>query len=229
MLNLKKIYLLFALILSCFVFISACVTTETKEKFTVDLRSPQIPIGDIEAQFNTFMSFGGLKKHLVTLIYFPREDAVCLQYRREFTTYHQFWSKSGRQAFIDALVNYNTSYNERTLVPQNRRTIRNFGSVESYLYWQMYKFTVQAKSNVKLELGYQFKDNSPYFSIYQREAEFKEEMTRDLNRNSPAITLYFTRAQAAELAEKFDTAYLRELTSGDIKDSELPDGDRDRY
>ena len=210
----KKKYLLSVLILSCFVLIAACGTLgQQKEKFTVSLNSPQVPIGEFETQFSTFMSLAGLKKDSVKVLYFPREDAVCLQYRRDFTTYHQFWSYPGRQSFITALEQYNADYEERNLDTKNRRTIRNYSVVEGYLYWQMASFTVQAKANVNVEIGYQFRDNSPYFSIHQREAEYKEEMTRDHNRTSTAITMYFTRAQAAELAALFDQSFLQTMLS----------------
>ena len=222
------------LILSCFVFLCACGTlSQPREKFTVSLKSPQVPIGEAELQFDRFMTFGRLKKESVEVIYFPREDAVCLKYRREMTTYHQFWSYSGRQTFITALERYNRDYNERNLITKNRKTIREYGVVEGYLIWQMFSFTVQAQGNMNVQMGYQFRDDAPYFSVNQREAEYKEEMSRDNNRTSTAVTMYFTRAQAAELAALFDQSYLRTLalpsnTVSDNMTEELP-SDRDVY
>jgi len=209
---LKKKYLSFILILSFFAFLAGCGSfPQQREKFTVSLNSPQIPIGEIETQFSAFMSFGKLKKDTVKTIYFPKEDAVCLQYRRELVTYHQFWSYSGRQTFITALERYNNDYTERNLNTQNSRTLRNYGVVEGYLYWQQFSFTVLAKANVTMDIGYQFKDEAPYFSFNQREAEYKEEISNDSSRTSAATTFYFTRAQAAELAAIFDQSFLRSL------------------
>jgi len=220
--------LFFVLILSCFAFLASCGTLgKPKEKFTVSLRSPHVPIGEIETQFNAFLSFGSLKKDIVKVSYFPREDAVCLQYRRDLVTYHQFWSYSGRQSFITALEQYNTDYNARTLITKNRKTIRQYNTVEGYLYWQMYRFTVQAKANMKVEIGYQFRDNSPYFSIHQRETEYKEDMSRDNNRTSPAITMFYTRAQAAELAAIFDQASLQNALSSST--GVIEESDTDNY
>ena len=181
------------------------------------------------------MTFGRLKKESVEVLYFPREDAVCLKYRREMTTYYQFWSYAGRQTFITALEKYNRDYNERSLITKNRKTIRSYGVVEGYLYWQMFSFTVQAQGNMNVQLGYQFRDDAPYFSVNQREAEYKEEMSRDNNRTSAAVTMYFTRAQAAELAALFEQSFLQTVAipSGAAVNKELieelPDGDRDMY
>jgi len=232
---LKKNYLLFILIFSCFAFLAGCGSfPQQREKFIVSLNSPQVPIGDIELQFSAFMSLGKLKKDTVKAIYFPKEDAVCLQYRRELITYHQFWSYSGRQTFITALERYNNDYTERSLITQNRRTLRNYGVVEGYLYWQQFSFTVQAKANVNIDIGYQFKDNAPYFSVNQREAEYKEEISREDSRTSAVTTLYFTRAQASELAAVFDQAFLQSLVAIPIpgitaEPEVIPNVDRDEY
>ena len=88
---------------------------------------------------------------------------------------------------------------------------------------------------MNVQLGYQFRDDAPYFSVNQREAEYKEEMSRDNNRTSTAITMYFTRAQAAELAALFDQSFLRTVAvpPGAAVNNELieelPDGDKDMY
>lgn len=193
---------------------SACKTVDRQEEdvFTVDLRSPQIEIGEIEWQMSRFLGIGGLRKDTVPVTYFPREDAVRLQFRVEFFTYHQFWSREGRQAFIEALAQYNEDFESRNLPRKNaRRTRRAYGVTEGYLIWQMYTFTVQARANMNVELGYEFRDKAPYFTVNQREAEYIDPISRDQNRTSQIMTMYFTRAQAEQLAELFDQQFLREL------------------
>jgi len=175
------------------------------------------------------MSFGSLKKENAKVIYFPREDAVCLQYRREFITYHQFWSYNGRQTFITALQRYNEEYNARDLDIKARKTRRKYGIVEGYLIWQMYNFTVQARGNMNVELGYEFRDRAPYFLVNQREAEYKEEVSRDNDRTSATIAMYFTRAQAAELAFLFDQNNLRSFFSPAATVPVISDPEKDEY
>ena len=230
----KRSFLLIILVFLCGMFFTTCGSLERveREKFTVNLNSPRIPVGEIELQFDRFMSMRGLRKDKVTVLYFPREDAVCLQYRHEYITYHQFWSRRGRFEFITALEKYITDYEERTLDRKDKRSKRHYSTFNGYLIWQMYSFTVQARANVNMELGYVFKDNAPYFTVNQRQAEFKEEHARDSNRTSPAVTMYFTRAQAAQLAEFFDQEFLQSLTQTDLspKESEQESAvDRDEY
>jgi len=198
--------------------LSACATTERSqvEPFTVDLRSPQLPIGEIEWQVNRFMGMGGLRKNTVVVSYFPREDAVSIQYRAEFITYHQFWSRDGRQAFIKALAQYNEDFEARNLQENNaRRTRRAYGVVKGYLIWQLHAITVRARGNMNVELGYEFRGRTPYFTINQREALYVDPLTVDSNRTSPVMTMYFTRAQAEVLAGLFDQEFLQGLVETD--------------
>jgi len=206
---------LFSLVVLCTAF-TACASSAEKQEidvFTVDLKSRQITISEIELQFDPAMGIGKIKKGNAAVIYFPQEDAVCLQFRQDFFTFHQFWNREGRIAFIEALEKYNDDFEARNLNSKNRRSKRSYNTVQGYLTWQQFNFSVLARGNMDVELGYVFKDRAPYFTVNQREAEYIDENYRDNNRTSATMTLYFTRAQAAELAALFEQHFLNELVS----------------
>jgi hypothetical protein len=194
------------------------------EDFSVDMNSPQITIGEVDLQIETMLGMGKIKKINVAVSYFPREDAVCLKYKFEFYNYYQFWNRKGRLGFINALQNYNIDYDARNLQRNSGKSLQKYGAVRGYLVWQMLDVTVQARANMNVELGYTFKEKSPYFTIYQREAEYYDEFARDNNRVSPNITLFFTRAQAAELAELFEQYISPEIDIPDDDDYEDNNG-----
>ena len=200
------------------------------------MNSRNIPIGKAEIQVNKFLSIGALKKLNADILYYPLDNAVCIRYRHQLNTYHLFLSQFGRQSFIDGLNNYKESYEARELDTQNRKTIRSFGVVQGYLYWQMSNFTVQSKSSVNVSIGYQFKDNSPFFTIRQERAEDKSNVTDEENRISTVVTMFFTRAQAAELAVLLEQDFLNSIAmppSAAKKEQQPPpppvDPDRDEY
>ena len=205
----------FAILLISFA-LGACVTgnrTE-KEEFTVDLKSPQISMGEIDVQMNKTFPLPGIRKVNVTISYFPREDAVCLQYRVDFMTYYQFWSRNGRAVFIKALEEYKEDYAARNLDRRGgNQARRKYGNVEGYLIWQMSRFTTQSRANVNIEIGYSFKENSPYFMLNQLEAHYENPLERE-PRDTIQIPIYFTRAQADELVIFFDQEYLQGLVPG---------------
>jgi len=212
----------------------SCNSTSTRqlvqerEKFTVNINSTQIQIGEIETQF--VRPFGGLRKDVVNVIYFPQEDAVCLQYQGELsTTYHQFWNWEGRIAFLRALEQYKNEYEARTISSNNSRTRAVYGSVEGFLIWQAYSFSVRANGNMNLELGYQFRDRVPYFSVSQREADYIDANIESRNRTSTVINMHFTRAQADELAAFFNPAFLQGVILPDLVPRDLNEIEVDDY
>jgi len=227
--SINKLLIILALCLT----ISACNTTNRvkNEDFTVKMNSQQVTIGEIEAQFETMMGLGKLKKQSISVLYFPKEDVVCLKYRFELYTFHQFWNKKGRLNFISALQKYNEDYASN--LQKNSRSQFKYGIVRSYLVWQMLSFTVQARGNMNIELGYTFKDKSPYFSLHQRNAEYIDDKSRDNNKTSPNITIYFTRAQAAELSTLFERYIVQGEIQDDYQESSIPakktDPDKDTY
>jgi len=191
-----------------------CNTTPKKpaeEKFKVDISSPQFPAGEIEMQIKNTFPISGIRKIGVTVAYYPYDDAVCLQYRSDFFTYYQFWSRSGRDAFLLALENYNADYDVRNFTENNRRTTKVYGEVEGYLYWQMYSITRRVSANMNVELGYAFNERAPYFAVTQKLTTYVDRFSEENNMSSQEITMHFTRAQARELAELFNQEYLRSL------------------
>lgn len=199
----------------CVMFLS-CQSTSKKpqiEEFTVNLDSPNFQIGEINFQLKPSVSIGKIKKRSATVHYFPKEDAVAVRFRPEFTTFNQCWSMDGRQIFIDALKLYNEDYDARSLdmKAKPKKVSRKYGFTEGYLIWQQHSIMVRAHGSMILELGYAFRDKAPYFVINQLPAEYIDPMSRDQNRKTQVTPFYFTRAQAAELAALFDPEFIDEL------------------
>jgi hypothetical protein len=218
------------LLLIAFAFGACAALARTeKEEFTVSLRSPQISMGIIDAQLDKTFPLPGIKKINVTMSYFPREDAVCLQYKVDLMTYYQFWNRSGRAAFLKALEEYKEDYAARSLERRGgNQAKRKYGIVEGFLIWQLNRYTTQSNSKVNLEIGYSFQENLPYFTVNQGEGEFIDPSSpRDI-RQTLQIPMYFTRAQADELAILFDQQYLQGLAAaGVINDDDFYDDDYD--
>jgi hypothetical protein len=186
------------------------IAASNKEKFKVDLASPKVDVTEIEAQFNRPFPLSGVAKHDIKVTYFPLEDAVCLEYRSNGYTYHQFWHKTGRNSFVEALEKYKADYSAQKLRNKNTKTKTQYGVIKgSYLHWQSFSLTPAATGNMEMALGYYFKDGSPFFSITQLEAFFESPtLNKELNRTSPEIPIFFTRAQADELSAIFDQDFL---------------------
>lgn len=193
--------------------LSSCNSLKGKDpeppKFSVSLSSRQIPLGTAETQRARNFPLSGLLKVEINVIYFPDEDALCLVYRSDFYTYHQFWDESGRQLFLRTLYRYMEEYERRNLDSNSRTSRTRYGTTEGFLMWQEYSFTRRYSANMNMDFGYSFVDRSPYFTVTQR-ATTQYEADGHTSNNSQEIAMYFTRAQAQELAEYFDEELLRE-------------------
>ncbi|MDR2730145.1 MAG: hypothetical protein LBB81_04525 [Treponema sp.] len=211
----KYIYvLLIALVLSS----CGSVSTKFKSEFPIDSHSRQIEIGSMEAQFDQALPFTKLQKDDVKVSYYPDEDLVCLQFRREFITYYQYWYRTGRQTFLNSLERYKTDYESRRL-PKKNKSASEYGKVECFLVWETLNISSKGRSFPKVDIGYLLKDNSPYFTLSQMDAENVDISTqRDKEKNNRQI-LHFTRAQADDLALIFNQDNLNSLPLNAAKEN----------
>jgi len=189
------------------------IAKQREPKFKVELKSPKVPAGSVEAQLEKM--FFGLKKVKVNVTYSPVEDALCLEFKRNTVTNYQFYNRSNRAAFLKALEKYLDDYDSRNLV-NNKTTKKIYGSDEGFLIWKITKVSAQYRDNIDFSFGYLFKEKSPFFTITQGEAEFEDIFasteTERYNKNGE-FQLFFTRAQAMDLAVYFDPEFLQNLTS----------------
>jgi hypothetical protein len=194
-------------------FGASCSSTPPRERISVNLRAPSVQAGTAEANFDRFMALGELKKNNIEVIYFPADDVVALQFRIDFITVYQFWSRSNRSGFITALQRYKEDYEQRNLVNNFRKTRRIYGRHLGYCVWQSTTFFKPGDrySYPFIDIGYCFKDKMPYFSVTQREANNENQQTKSSQRTSAPFMIYFTRAQADVLAGLFDQTYLEGL------------------
>ena len=200
---------------SCaFIDRQARAAAAAKERFTVNFNSPTIEAGNIEAQFNRPFPLTGLNKSDIPVTYYPFEDAVSLQFKSNTVTYHQFWDRRGRIAFVEALKKYNEDFTNQKLRNRNNRTKNQYGKIdESFLIWYTHRYSLIYTGNMEVELGYYFRDGSPFFAATLLEAEYKSPaLDAERDDNSPVIPIFFTRTQAEELAQIFDQEYLRSIT-----------------
>lgn len=201
-----------AVLVALVLLLSACSSVQrVKERFTVDLRAARVPAGMTEAEFDAPFSKAGLTKGDIEAVYFPADDAVCLKFRHNFTTHYLFWNRMNRMAFTAALRAYKTEYEQRSLAGSNLRNKRKYGTERAYLIWETSQYSVQGIGHPNVELGYQFKKDSPYFSITLRETPNEDDVSKGITPQSSNMVVYFIREQADAIAALFDQAYLDSL------------------
>jgi len=170
-----------------------------------------IPVGSVDAALDRPIG-RGLNVISVDVVFHPRLNSVALEFRHEFVTYRQFWDEPARRHFAVALENYLADFDARNLVNRHRQTRNAYGRVSGRLEWQTARFTVNHVAYPTIEIGYRFRENAPFFATLMRSARSEETQGAGAGRiESRQLNMYFTRAQAGELAAMFDQSNLMAL------------------
>ena len=218
-----KHYVPAALAGAAVVLVLSCTSVDPAKKYpNMVANVDPISAGTIEAEFDRFFSTK-LNKNTVEAIFYPRLNAVALEFRYEMIRYRQFWDEDTRKQFADALERYKTDYAARNLTTKYRKSRSIYGRIKGRVEWETFKLTKTRVGYPVIELGYRFKENSPFFATLMRSAKEENPPPGESSSESPQVTMYFTRAQADELVKLFDQAYLMGLLGGtDNSQSEQP-------
>jgi len=204
-------------------FILACTTTVDYAKKYPDMAANADPVsaGTIEVEFDRIFS-SKLDKVQVEVVFHPRLNAVTLEFEYEFIRYRQFWDQAARQQFTAALEFYKADFAAQNLKNQYKKTRAIYGRVKGRTEWETFKYAKTRVAYPDIELGYRFMGEMPFFTTLMRSAKQESDNTDDSQQlDSQQINMYFTRAQADDLAKLFDQSYLMGLL--DKKDTPKPD------
>ncbi|MDR2797472.1 MAG: hypothetical protein LBB80_03940 [Treponema sp.] len=190
-------------------FVVSCVSQAPKNRTMIADVDP-IPLGSVGIAFDQLFS-AALDTKDVPVQFNPRDDTVSLEFRYQTVIYRQYWDRTGREQFIAAVQQYHADFEARNLSTKASKSRTAYGSVNARAEWGQFAFSVNACSYPRMDLGYRFKGNSPYFIVVQREARDTVMPSADDSRMSLQITAYFTRSMADKVAAFFDPAYLERI------------------
>ena len=201
----------------------SCKSVDLAKKYpNMIANADPFSIGAVEAQFDRIFS-SKVNKVEVQAVFHPRLNAVSLEFRYEMMNYRQFWDESARKQFAASLEHYKRDFEGSKLIDKYRKTKAIYGNVKGRLEWEAFKYTKTRISNPTIEIGYRFKEKTPFFTTLMRSAkEVKSDMDSSTPVDSQPLNMYFTRAQADELVRLFDQARLIELLG--MNDSAATDG-----
>lgn len=137
-----------------------------------------------------------------------------------------FFDEKARKSLSNAYSYYLSDFENKRLSRKTSKTIRQYGKITVDLNWGTLKASTPNYGTGEAYLGYQFINNSPYFSLYipemfneyskNTESSVKSSWTEkngtvvenaqigsanSVNRTSTVLTYNFTKAQMANLLE----------------------------
>jgi hypothetical protein len=193
-----KRFLSFVFLLILILTVSCKSTPVRNEYMTADI--DPIEVGTINAGVPGFLT-DQVRQVEILLTYHPRTDTVVFQFPYQTVTYREHWNTANRGALLAAVSRYQNDFAAKNLPAMSRSKMRRvYGAVDSITEWGTFRFMLNARSRPKVELGYAFKQNSPYFVITQRAAKNELSQSSDTTHSSLRISLYFTRAMLEDLS-----------------------------
>ena len=151
-----------------------------------------------------------VKEAAADVMFYPRENAVALEFKQGVMQYRQFWDETGRRKFIKTSKKYIEDFANQNLVTKYNKSRAIYGNVTGRFQWKTMAFSPTYGASPVIQLGYRFRDGSPYFAVYQKKAGEETGTNSKGVSESPSFSVYFTRAQSEELAGLFDQAFLLE-------------------
>jgi len=193
-------------------FTFSCSTVDYAKKYpNMVANADPVSAGTVEVQLNKFMS-SKLTKVETEVIFYPRLNAVALEFRHELIRHRQFWDLEGRKQFSEALEQYKADYAERKLIDRYRKTRSIYGRTQVRVEFEAFKYTKTRVAYPYVEIGYRFRDKMPFFATLMRSAKVEADASdSSAQGESSQISMFFTRAQADELVKLFDQGYLMGL------------------
>jgi hypothetical protein len=200
--------LLFFLLVSCNTLSKRAARVRSSHpNFIADL--DPISVGAITGQFRKILS-SSLEKKDINVYFMPRTDEVYLEFKYQTLTFRQYWEKADRLLFAAALEQYKKDYAGRNLKLKGVRARRAYGKFDGKTEWGQVNtsFFMNSRSFPNIELGYQLRKASAYFTVNMQAARDVLSLGDNYERDSLDVMLYLTRAQGDELAALFDQQYL---------------------
>ena len=198
-------YYKFLYLFAAVLFLASCASTSKEEKKMLANTDP-FTIGTVRISTDpAFVS--GLRDSEIEVIFDPRENEVILSFELGKAQHLQIWSEEGRKIFIEAIAKYKDDFAGQRLNSKDRKSASIYGRAKGRFQWKPFKISATYYSSPSFDLGYRFKENSPFFTIYQLQAAVPGSSNSGISK-SPQYNIYFTRAEAEELARLFDQAYL---------------------
>lgn len=154
---------------------------------------------------------GKLKKQDCTIVYFDKEKMAGFGSQYVMAYYYVSFSDNSRKKLANAYELYLSDFQNKKLDRENKKSQKVYGDIDIRLDWGTVKSSTPNWGTGKAQLGYKFKEGSPYFTItiYPISNEkFKEDQDA-YTPQSMLLTYSMTKAQGAEIKNFLSDEYLR--------------------
>lgn len=144
--------------------------------------------------------FGVLKQKKATVTIDPKRNEAGFGSSYLAAYYYLFLDTDSRKTFLESIDSYFSDFENKRLNRKLNTSDKIYGKTDVRLRWGALSNSTPNNGMGKMNLGYKFKNKSPYFSItiYPVFNEYSK-ITDAVDKESMMLTYYFTKSQLADL------------------------------
>jgi len=155
-----------------------------------------------QASVFTRGALGGIKQQKSTITVYPEKEVAGFGSPYLTVYYVLFMDQSARQAFKEKFEQYEKDFQAKRLNRNNSNSFKIYGKIPVRIDWGSVKASTPNWSYTNANVGYDFHERSPYFTITIFPADNEHFKTNDaVDRQSLNLKYYFTKAQASQLID----------------------------
>lgn len=179
-------------------------------------------------------AFGSLKTKKATITIDPKKNEAGFGSAYLAAYYFLFWDVDSRKTVLETMNKYLSDFENKRLKRDLNSSFKIYGKADVRLRWGVLSNSTPNNGIGTMNLGYKFKENSPYFTItiYPTFNEFSK-TSDSVNKESMMLTYYFTRSQIADfvsmLSDESIADALSEYTDDDYYQNNVKIDDYEEY
>lgn len=140
-----------------------------------------------------------------TMIYNPmtKEGGVSTYFETMFFNF--VFNEENRKLIIDGVNSYLDDFTNKRLIHSTNKSTKMYGTGKCFAEFGTVKIMMNHEAKTTFKVGYRFVKKSPYFVVSVQGAKDQAENQSTYTvKDFPTVTMYFTRAQAKDFAEKLN-------------------------
>ncbi len=144
-------------------------------------------------------AFGNLKAKKATITVDPKKKEAGFGSSYLAAYYFLFWDTDSRKTVLKTMETYLSDFENKRLKRDLNSSFKIYGQADVRLRWGALNNSTPNNGIGTMNLGYKFKDKSPYFTITIYPTFNEHSKTTDsVTKESMMLSYYFTRAQIAD-------------------------------
>lgn len=146
----------------------------------------------------------GIKGRQAEVFLIPETTKIGIQFYFQSSWFDFIIDSQDVSVIAESLTKYLEDFESKKLIKNKtaKTRVAYLNNGKCRVEWGTMKSMMNNYGDTKYHIGYEFKKNSPYFTIIIKDAKnIAQDIGTNVSQNSVEIQLYFTKAQAKHLVE----------------------------